>query len=92
MRRRGEDGNGTGLIPGLGARPLTLTVTPGRPDVGPLLTQGSQADRLHRRRLRVGDYRVVCTIANGELVIWVVHLGHRPSGGPSVSSDTGPRG
>lgn len=30
-----------------------------------------------RRRLRVGDYRVVCTIDNGELVVWVVHVGHR---------------
>jgi len=30
-----------------------------------------------RRRLRVGDYRVVYTIDNGELVVWVVHIGHR---------------
>ncbi|MFE2581367.1 type II toxin-antitoxin system RelE/ParE family toxin [Streptomyces sp. NPDC059378] len=30
-----------------------------------------------RRRLRVGDYRVVYTIDNGELVVWVVHVGHR---------------
>ncbi|WP_432030564.1 type II toxin-antitoxin system RelE family toxin [Streptomyces sp. 1222.5] len=36
----------------------------------------SQPDR---RRLRVGDYRVVYTIDNGELVIWVVHAGHRSS-------------
>ncbi|MDW4908995.1 type II toxin-antitoxin system RelE/ParE family toxin [Streptomyces sp. ADMS] len=34
----------------------------------------SQPDR---RRLRVGDYRVVYTIDNGELVVWVVHVGHR---------------
>ncbi len=34
----------------------------------------SQPDR---RRLRVGDYRVVYTIDNGELVVWVVHAGHR---------------
>ncbi|MFD8883463.1 type II toxin-antitoxin system RelE/ParE family toxin [Streptomyces erythrochromogenes] len=26
-----------------------------------------------RRRLRVGDYRVVYTIDNGELVVWVGH-------------------
>ncbi|MEV0266666.1 type II toxin-antitoxin system RelE/ParE family toxin [Streptomyces sp. NPDC050617] len=32
----------------------------------------SQPDR---RRLRVGDYRVVYTIGNGELVVWVVHVG-----------------
>ncbi|MEU8433637.1 type II toxin-antitoxin system RelE/ParE family toxin [Streptomyces sp. NPDC029216] len=30
-----------------------------------------------RRRLRVGDYRIVYTIDNGELVVWVVHVGHR---------------
>ncbi|MFE6103439.1 type II toxin-antitoxin system RelE/ParE family toxin [Streptomyces laurentii] len=30
-----------------------------------------------RRRLRVGDYRVVYTINKGELVVWIVHVGHR---------------
>ncbi|MFJ8042876.1 type II toxin-antitoxin system RelE/ParE family toxin [Kitasatospora sp. NPDC096147] len=30
-----------------------------------------------RRRLRVGDYRVVYTVESGELVVWVVHVGHR---------------
>jgi mRNA interferase RelE/StbE len=30
-----------------------------------------------RRRLRVGDYRVIYTLDNGELVVWVVHVGHR---------------
>ncbi|MEV8454003.1 type II toxin-antitoxin system RelE/ParE family toxin [Streptomyces sp. NPDC052095] len=30
-----------------------------------------------RHRLRVGDYRVVYTIDNGELVVWAVHVGHR---------------
>ncbi|MFE7038761.1 type II toxin-antitoxin system RelE/ParE family toxin [Streptomyces atratus] len=34
----------------------------------------SQPDR---RRLRVGDYRIDYTIDNGELVVWVVHVGHR---------------
>ena len=34
----------------------------------------SQPDR---RRLRVGDYRVIYTVDNGELVVWVVHVGHR---------------
>ncbi|AXE79953.1 type II toxin-antitoxin system RelE family toxin [Streptomyces atratus] len=34
----------------------------------------SQPDR---RRLRVGDYRIVYTIDNGELVVRVVHVGHR---------------
>ncbi|BCL22765.1 type II toxin-antitoxin system RelE family toxin [Streptomyces tuirus] len=34
----------------------------------------SQPDR---RRLRVGDYRVIYTIDNGELVVWAVHVGHR---------------
>ncbi|KOG66293.1 addiction module antitoxin [Streptomyces griseoflavus] len=34
----------------------------------------SQPDR---RRLRVGDYHVIYTLDNGELVVWVVHVGHR---------------
>ncbi|GCD35145.1 toxin RelE [Streptomyces chrestomyceticus JCM 4735] len=34
----------------------------------------SQPDR---RRLRVGDYRVIYAIDNGELVVWAVHVGHR---------------
>ncbi|MET8220487.1 type II toxin-antitoxin system RelE family toxin [Streptomyces hirsutus] len=29
------------------------------------------------RRLRAGDHRVVYTIDNGELVVCVVHVGHR---------------
>lgn len=29
------------------------------------------------RRLRVNDYRVIYTIDNGELTIWVIHVGHR---------------
>lgn len=33
----------------------------------------SQPDR---HRLRGGDYRVIYTIDNGELVVWVVHVGH----------------
>ncbi|MFF8484282.1 type II toxin-antitoxin system RelE family toxin [Streptomyces antibioticus] len=34
----------------------------------------SQPDR---RRLRVGDFRVIYTIDNGELVVRAVHVGHR---------------
>ena len=34
----------------------------------------SQPDR---RRLRVGDYRIVYTVEADLLVIWVVHVGHR---------------
>ncbi|MFF3413181.1 type II toxin-antitoxin system RelE/ParE family toxin [Streptomyces sp. NPDC002698] len=33
--------------------------------------------RPERRRLRVGDHRVVYTIDNGDLVVWVVQAGHR---------------
>jgi mRNA interferase RelE/StbE len=29
------------------------------------------------RRLRVGDYRIVYTIDQGHLTIWVVHVRHR---------------
>ncbi|MFI6578898.1 type II toxin-antitoxin system RelE/ParE family toxin [Nocardiopsis sp. NPDC050513] len=29
------------------------------------------------RRLRVGDYRVIYTVEDRELVIWVVHVAHR---------------
>ena len=36
-----------------------------------------------RRRLRFGDYRIIYTIDNGELVVWVVQVGHR-----SAVSDT----
>ena len=32
-----------------------------------------------RRRLRVGDYRVVYTLEHGQLVIWVVAVGNRAS-------------
>jgi mRNA interferase RelE/StbE len=34
----------------------------------------SQPDR---RRLRVGDYRVIYTVEAEDLVVWVVHVGHR---------------
>jgi mRNA interferase RelE/StbE len=30
-----------------------------------------------RRRLRVGDYRIIYTLDDGELVVWVVHVGYR---------------
>ncbi len=33
--------------------------------------------RPDRRRLRVGDYRVIYTVDNGQLPVWVVHVGHR---------------
>jgi mRNA interferase RelE/StbE len=34
----------------------------------------SQPDR---RRLRVGDYRVVYTVEADQLVVWIVHIGRR---------------
>jgi mRNA interferase RelE/StbE len=34
----------------------------------------SQPDR---RRLRVGDYRIIDTVEEDRLVVWVVHVGHR---------------
>jgi mRNA interferase RelE/StbE len=30
-----------------------------------------------RRRLRVGDHQIIYTVDNGELVVWVVHVGHQ---------------
>jgi mRNA interferase RelE/StbE len=30
-----------------------------------------------RRRLRVGDYRIIYTVEDGQLVIWIVRVGHR---------------
>lgn len=30
-----------------------------------------------RRRLGVGDYRVIYTVDNGELIVWVIRVGHR---------------
>ncbi|WP_263363316.1 type II toxin-antitoxin system RelE family toxin [Nocardiopsis listeri] len=29
------------------------------------------------RRLRVGDYRIIYTVEDRKLVIWVAHVGHR---------------
>ncbi|WP_017607115.1 type II toxin-antitoxin system RelE family toxin [Nocardiopsis xinjiangensis] len=29
------------------------------------------------RRLRVLDYRVIYTVEQGRMIIWVVHVGHR---------------
>ncbi|MEI5035204.1 type II toxin-antitoxin system RelE/ParE family toxin [Streptomyces sp. S1A(2023)] len=34
----------------------------------------SQPDR---RRLGVGDYRVIYTVDNGEVLVWVISVGHR---------------
>ncbi|MBQ1080099.1 type II toxin-antitoxin system RelE/ParE family toxin [Nocardiopsis sp. B62] len=31
------------------------------------------------RRLRVADYRVIYTVEEDQLIIWVVHVGHRSS-------------
>ncbi|MDX6740545.1 type II toxin-antitoxin system RelE/ParE family toxin [Actinocorallia sp. A-T 12471] len=33
--------------------------------------------RPERRRLRVGDHRVIYTVDNGELTVWVVRVAHR---------------
>ncbi|MBE3001150.1 type II toxin-antitoxin system RelE/ParE family toxin [Nocardiopsis sp. HNM0947] len=29
------------------------------------------------RRVRVADYRVIYTVEQGRLIIWVLHVGHR---------------
>ncbi|NEC48026.1 type II toxin-antitoxin system RelE/ParE family toxin [Actinospica acidiphila] len=41
------------------------------------LNTTAMVSRPERRRLRVGDYRVTYTIDDGELTVWVVHVGHR---------------
>jgi len=28
-------------------------------------------------RYRVGDYRLVCEIKDREVIVWIVHIGHR---------------
>ncbi|TQF07401.1 hypothetical protein E6W39_16955 [Kitasatospora acidiphila] len=38
------------------------------------------ASQPERRRLRVGDYRVVYAIDDGELVVRVAHVGYRSTG------------
>lgn len=59
------------------AKPTELESDPlGRNTTAP----GSEPER---RRLRVGDYRAVCTIDQGEPVVWIVHVGH-----PSTVDDT----
>ncbi|MDR1186691.1 MAG: type II toxin-antitoxin system RelE/ParE family toxin [Bifidobacteriaceae bacterium] len=30
-----------------------------------------------RRRLRVGDYRIIYTLETGRLTVWVIKVGHR---------------
>jgi mRNA interferase RelE/StbE len=30
-----------------------------------------------KRRVRIGDHRVIYTLSHGELVIWVIQVGHR---------------
>ncbi|MFJ1593042.1 type II toxin-antitoxin system RelE/ParE family toxin [Kitasatospora albolonga] len=35
------------------------------------------ASRPKRRRLRVGDYRIIYTVDNGELIVWVIRTGRR---------------
>ncbi|MFF0166202.1 type II toxin-antitoxin system RelE family toxin [Streptomyces prasinus] len=53
------------------AKPTELETDPFGLDTTALVSQPE------RRRLRVGDYRAVCTIDDGELVVRVVHVGHR---------------
>jgi mRNA interferase RelE/StbE len=30
-----------------------------------------------KRRLRIGDYRIIYTLDHGHLVIWIIQVGHR---------------
>lgn len=48
-------------------------------DTGDTAAFGVKALRGHdaRWRLRVGDYRVVCNVEDGRLVVWVLTVGNR---------------
>jgi mRNA interferase RelE/StbE len=48
-------------------------------DSGDTAASDSKALRGHsaRQRLRVGDYRVVYTIEDGQLIVWVLAVGNR---------------
>ncbi|MDA3850932.1 MAG: type II toxin-antitoxin system RelE/ParE family toxin [Spirochaetaceae bacterium] len=52
---------------------LRDTVKPDPKSVGKYL-KGNLADLW---RYRVGDYRVICTFENGELIVLVLEIGHR---------------
>jgi mRNA interferase RelE/StbE len=41
------------------------------------LSTTALVSRPELRRLRVGDYRVIYTLDKGELIVWVVQVGHR---------------
>jgi mRNA interferase RelE/StbE len=41
------------------------------------LSTTALVSRRELRRLRVGDYRVIYTLDKGELIVWVVQVGHR---------------
>ncbi|MBZ9597844.1 MULTISPECIES: type II toxin-antitoxin system RelE family toxin [Streptomyces] len=57
---------------------LHILAKPTELETDPLgFTTTALVSQPERRRLRVGDYRVVHTIDNGELVIWIVHVGRR---------------
>ncbi|MFF6811408.1 type II toxin-antitoxin system RelE/ParE family toxin [Streptomyces sp. NPDC012403] len=57
---------------------LRILVTPTELETDPLgFHTTALVSRPDRRRLRVGDHRVIYTIDNGELMVWVVPLGHR---------------
>ncbi|MER7487378.1 type II toxin-antitoxin system RelE/ParE family toxin [Streptomyces sp. NPDC126497] len=57
---------------------LRILVELTEPETDPLgFDTTALVSRPDRRRLRVGDYRVICTVDDGESVVWVVHVGHR---------------
>ncbi|MTE20819.1 type II toxin-antitoxin system RelE/ParE family toxin [Streptomyces sp. TRM43335] len=57
---------------------LRTLVKPTEPESDPFgFDTTALVSRPERRRLRVGDYRAVHTVDNGEPTGWVVHVGHR---------------
>jgi mRNA interferase RelE/StbE len=44
---------------------------------GPAAPKTALVSQSGRRRLRIGDYRVIYTVDDGELVVWVVQVRRR---------------
>ncbi|MEO3975973.1 type II toxin-antitoxin system RelE/ParE family toxin [Streptomyces sp. CAU 1734] len=72
---RGGGGGRCGEVRDMAPR---IPAKPTEPESDPLgYNTTALVSQPERRRLRVGDHRIVHTIDNGELVVRVVHAGQR---------------